>query len=572
MSVGYDQSQKFPIKPLRDSSADQELAGKLVRDFQYLFGLRGNWQNHWTEIAQRINPMDSWLFQNYAQLNSQGDKRNFELYDSTGLVALERFGAILDSLLTPADQYWHHLRADDETLMKNKGVRMWFDKVNEILWRQRYAPTANFQAQNAKVFTSLGAYGTGLMFVDDLAGNPGFRYKNTHLSECFIQENHQGVVDGVCRHFMLTARQAILQFGNSCPENITSVVKNFPEKQFYFLHWVRPQEDRDPERRDFKGMEFGSYYVSIEGMALVELGGYRTFPYQVPRYYQATNEPYGRSPAMNVLPALKTLNEEKKNMLTQGHRVLDPVLLAYDDGVIDGFDLTPGAINYGGVSKDGRLLIQALETGNVQAGREIMKDEQDLIKDTFLTSIFAILTENPEMTATEVMERVREKGIILAPTIGRQTSEYLGPMIHREIDIGMRQGLFPPMPPLLKAARGEYKITYDSPIIRTQKSEWVAGATRTVEQLMTVAQATQNPSLMDYINWDIAAPQMALIYGTPASWINTKEDIAKIRQARQKEAQDQKTIQALPALAGAAKALPQGAGGGSGAPPSVTGS
>ena len=40
----------------------------------------------------------------------------------------------------------------------------------------------------------------------------------------------------------------------------------------------------------------------------------------------------------------------------------------------------------------------------------------------------------PQMTATEVIERTNEKGILLAPTIGRQQSEYLGPMIERELD------------------------------------------------------------------------------------------------------------------------------------------
>jgi hypothetical protein len=38
---------------------------------------------------------------------------------------------------------------------------------------------------------------------------------------------------------------------------------------------------------------------------------------------------------------------------------VEPPILVYDDGVLgrpDGFGLTPGYINYGGVSKDGRAL------------------------------------------------------------------------------------------------------------------------------------------------------------------------------------------------------------------------
>ncbi len=540
--------------PKKQSSEEADLVGQLILDWQYLFGLRGNWNSHWTEIAQRILPMESWLFQNFSQLSQQGDKRNFEVYDSTGVLALQRFGAILDSLLTPRDQFWHQIRASDEILMKDKATRMWFEKTNNVLFKQRYNPHANFASQNQKQYLSLGAYGTGVMFIDDLAGHTGLRYRNIHLGECYIQENHQGIVDSLCRHFIMTARQAVQKFGEQCPENISSVAERFPERQFFFLHWIKPRENVDIERNDYKGMEFASYYVSIEGHALVKEGGYRTFPYAISRYFQAPNESYGRSPAMDVLPAIKTLNEQKKTMLKQGHRVVDPVLLAHDDGVIDGFSLEPGSINPGGVSSDGRLLIQPLPTGNVQAGKELMDDERNLINDTFLISLFQILTENPEMTATEVLERTREKGILLAPTIGRQQSEYLGPMIDRELDILSRQGLLDPMPPLLKSAKGEYKITYDSPITRTQKAEWASGAARGMEQLIEVAQATQDPSVLDYLDWDVAAPQMLHIYGTPDSWIRTKGDIAKVRQNRNQAQQVQTAIQAAPAVAGIIKA------------------
>ena len=59
------------------------------------------------------------------------------------------------------------------------------------------------------------------------------------------------------------------------------------------------------------------------------------------------------------------------------------------------------------------------------------------------------------MTATEVLERAREKGALLAPTMGRQQSEALGPMIEREIDILVECGL------MLRSAgayRGERRI------------------------------------------------------------------------------------------------------------------
>lgn len=544
----------FSPKVKTQSKEDQELAATLVQQFNYLSGLRGNWESHWTEIAQRIYPDHSFLFQNYSQLSQMGDKRNQEIYDATGMMALQRFGAIMDSLLTPRDTFWHQIRANDATIMRDHASRLWFDEVNQILFRQRYNATANFTSQNQSQYLSLGAYGTGAMFIDALAGAKGIRYRNIHLGEIYLQENHQGVVDAVCRRFMLTARQACQQFGENCPEQIHSAMQRAPESQFFFLHWIRPREERDPDRKDSKNMEYGSYYISIEGQKLVGESGYRKFPYSVSRYRQAPNEPYGRGPAMDVLPAIKTLNEQKKTMLKQGHRVVDPVLLAHDDGVIDGFDLTPGAINPGGISSDGRLLVQPLPVGSVQAGIELMQEEQKLINDAFLVTIFQILTETPEMTATEVMERTREKGILLAPTIGRQQSEYLGPMIDRELDILSTQGQLPPMPPMLRSAKGEYKIVYDSPISRTQKAESASGAIRYLEIATNVAAQTGDSSMLDALDAPVVGPEIADILAVPAHWMRSKQSIQAIQEAKMRKQALEQAIQAAPAMAAAAQA------------------
>lgn len=528
---------------------------ELIRDFKHLQAKKSNLNSHCSEIAERILPDDKNLFNQYGANNTQGDKRNQEIYDSTGIIALERFAAIVDSLLTPRNSFWHQLKTNNKILERNKGVRDYFQEVNEILFDERYSPGANFTSQNQRQYMSLGAYGTGSMFVDDLFGVPGLRYLNVHLSQLLLQQNHQGVVDRVCRFFQLTCREAIKLFGNNLPEQIVKQEAIDPEKQYDFLHWVLPRTDRDPFRKDFRGMPFASYYISIEGAKLLGEGGYSTFPYATSRYRQATNEAYGRSIAMNVLPAIKTLNEQKKTLLKQGHLATDPIVLAHDDGIIDLYDGIPGSLIPGGVSKDGRLLVQPMPVGNVNIGKDMMDDERALINDSFLVTLFQILVETPEMTATEVLERTREKGILLAPTIGRQQSEYLGPMIEREIDILSRQGRLPPQPRILQEAEGDFKIIYDSPLTRSQKAEWAAGAMRTVEQLLNVANVMQDPSLLDYINWDVAAPQLADINGTPSTWINGADVIQAKRQARAEARAQQQENEQLPAIAGMAKAV-----------------
>lgn len=282
-------------------------------------------------------------------------------------------------------------------------------------------------------------------------------------------------------------------------------------------------------------------------------------PYATARYITAPGEEYGRSPAMNVLPAIKVINEEKKTLIKQGHRAVDPVLLAHDDGVIDGFSLRPGAINYGGVTSDGRPLIHALPTGNLAIGKDLMDDERLAINDAFLVTLFQILVETPQMTATEVLERAREKGALLSPTMGRFQAEALGPMIEREFDLLMWQKLLPPPPPALVEAGAQYFVEYDAPLNRAMRADEAAGTMRSMQWASEIAAQTQDPSVMDWFDTDTIIPELLSINGAPNRFVRDPETVAKIRDDRGQQQADAQFTQALPGLAALTKASnPQG--------------
>jgi hypothetical protein len=537
----------------------KNLAEDTLREFKAISQTRFNFEGQWQEIAQRVIPSHSQSF-NSANIGnmSPGAKKTEHLYDSTAAVALNRFGAILDSYLTPRTQTWHRLMVSEPYLHKDRQTRLWFEEVNRILFKYRYAPKANFASQNQHNYKSLGAYGTGCLFADELTMEPGIRYKNIHLGEVHFRENHQGIIDTAMRYFAMTARQAYQKWGNKCPDRIKEKMNSNKEQNFFFIHCVKPREEVDISKKDYRGMNYASYYIAVDGPVLLSEGGYNTFPYAISRYEQSPGETYGRSPAMDVLPAIKTLNEQKKTLLKQGHRAVDPVLLVHDDGVLDSFSLTPGAINYGGVSADGRPLVHTLPVGNVAVGKDIMDDERALINDAFLVTLFQILVDAPQMTATEIMERTREKGILLAPTMGRQQSEYLGPLIEREVDILSRLKLIPPMPPMLLEAKGEYRIEYDSPLSRAQRAEEASGLMRTVETTLNVVNITQNPEPLDHFDWDVIVPELSEIHGVPAKWMRDLKSVQAIREGRAEQAQTQEMIQGAPAAAAMLKVAQKG--------------
>jgi hypothetical protein len=229
------------------------------------------------------------------------------------------------------------------------------------------------------------------------------------------------------------------------------------------------------------------------------------------------------------------------------------VLLTADDGVVD-FSMRPGALNKGGMTADGKMLVGVLPSGNIQITKEMMAEEKSLINDAFLVTLFQILTESPQMTATQVIERTNEKGILLAPTLGRQQSEYLGPMIHRELDILSRQRKLPPMPPRLKEAKGEYDVVYTSPLARAMRAQQAAGFMRTVETVKELVSITQDPTLLFPFNFTTAIPAIAEIQSVPESWMAGPDEIAaKMKQFQASQDRQQK-LQAMPAQAAMMKA------------------
>src|SRR3569833_3224644 len=471
------------------------------------------------------------------------------------MVALHRCCAIADSLDTPRYMQWHGLQGNDY-VMKDRASRMWFESTTRMLFRQRYDSNANFAAQNYNNWQSLGAFGNSTMFVDKYdnrwhGGGQGLRYKAVPLGETFFGENHQGKVDRMYRWFRLTAYQAEQKWGRgTLPENLVAALDKDQTALFNFVHCVKPRDGAyDPEALDARSMPFCSHYISREGSCLMqEEGGFRVFPYAVSRYDQAPGEVEGRGPGNIVLPSLKTLNAQKVTFLKQGHRAADPILLIADDGLVN-MNMRPGAINKGGVTSDGKALVHTLPTGDIQISEKMMGEERSIIDDVFLVSLFKVLSEHPNMTATQVIELVNEKGMLVAPTLGRQHTEYVGSLVERELDLLTELRMLDPLPPRLREAMGEYEVTDTSPLSLAARAGNAAGILRTIEQDRELVNETQDQSLLDPFDFDTATPEIAQINNVPERWMSDGQAIANKRKARAQQQAKQQAIQAAPAQA-----------------------
>ncbi len=524
-------------------------ADDIIRVHDQMKADRGNWEPHWQEVADRVLPRMS----DFTSKKTEGVKRTEKVFDGTPGLALNRFGAAMESILTPRTQTWHKLKPTDQSLKKNTEVVLYLSEVNRRLFSARYSPKANFASQQSEVYISLGAFGTGALYIDEVMGY-NLRYKSIHLAELFIMENAAGAIDRVHRAFEYTARQAVQRYGaDNLPEVIRKAAEKEPGRKFEFLHCVAPRDDVGYGRKDYRGMAYVAQHIVLDGRKIVKESGYRTFPYAVSRYVTAPGETYGRSPAMDALPDIKTLNEQEKTLLRVGQKIADPPMLLsdYDDGGLQAFSSQPGAYNYGGVNSSGQQLAIPMQIGaNLPVTLEMQDGKRKMINDHFLVTLFQILVDTPQMTATEAMLRAQEKGMLLAPTAGRQQSEALGPMIEREIDLLAIAGQLPEMPDALREAGMSYDIEYDSPISRAQRAEEGIGIVRTIEALTPLAQV--DPNVMKIINSERAARILADVNGAPPEALNSPEEMDAIKEQDAQQAQMTALVQAAPAVSSAA--------------------
>jgi len=545
---------------------DSDLVRNIMSGLSQARTWRGTFETHWNDVARVVLPhmADSFHPDN---ARTPGQERGLEMYDTTANTALYRYAAAMNSMLTPTGSTWHGIRIADPKLNKLRSVRLWCEQVTEIMFHYRNAARSGYQAQQYDAYVSQGAFGTSAMYVDALTdprtGRPdGLRYRNIHIGEVYVSENHQGIVDKVWRRWRTSARNVASQWFSQNPEQmpdqIRAALEKNPEQMFYVVHHICPRESWSPYPLTGKAMQFGSYYVLEQGNILLDESGYRSWPMPVARINTAPGEHYGRGPAMQVLPSIKGLNSQKKTILKQAHRAVDPVLLAHDDGILEGVNLAPGAVNYGGMNADGRKLVDVLPTGNISIGMETMQLEQAAINDGFFVTLFQILVDSPQMTATEVLERAREKGALLAPSFGRYQTEGLGPMIAREYEILFNQGKIPRPPQELLDANATWEVEYDAPLNRAIKSEAAAGAQRTVQFVSEIANVTQDPSVFDVFDLDYMIRDIAHVQSVPELYLADPAAIQAKRQGRQQAQEQQQLVDAAPAIASTLKAVGAG--------------
>ena len=510
----------------------RNLARQLKDNLSRLQEKRSNWESHWQEVSDYMLPRKAEI----TKQRARGDKRHTQIYDATAIHALELLAASLHGMLTSSANKWFSLRFKETELNDIDEAKEWLENSTTRMYDA--IGKSNFQQEIFECYFDLIAFGTACLMIEEDQEDT-LLFSARHIKELYIQENKKGFVDTIYRKFKMPAQAVIDKFGiENVSKDTINTFKKAPFDEIVLVHVARPRLDFDPKKKDKQNMPVQSIYFEFENGHIISIGGFKEMPYVVPRYLKASTEQYGRSPGMNALPDVKVLNKMVENSLKAAAKQIDPPLLVPDDGMLAPIRMSPGSINF--FRSGSRERIEPLQiNANTNVSLNNENQRRDAIAKMFHVDQL-LITENRNMTATEVLQRNEEKMRILGPVLGRLQSELLSPLIVRVFNMMLRNGLFTEAPDIL--SKQELKIEFVSPMALAQRSQELQSLMRGLEIFGSMAQALP---VMDYIDDNGMVKQIIEILGLPAKVIKSDAEVAQIREERAANEQAQMEQQQL---------------------------
>ena len=539
-----------------------ELTTLIIQRFQQIRPMRQVWDGHWQDIKELVRCDTS----DFNRKTVQGYRRYDLVYNGTAIDACEELASGLHAYLSSPTERWFELGLDLQgsrnkiatalAVAEDPEALAWLDMVSDAIYDCYTDPATNFNPSLHEAYLDLASFGTAIMCQEWDADNQQLVFKDFPLAECYFLENNCGHVDSLFRYFEWDGRKIQQEF---TPEELKKAPKLLQEiekgkgqnKLFKLIHHVCPRTDRQYGSALAKEMPFASYYICETTQELIRESGYSDFPYHVSRWIKLGGETYGRGPAMKCLPDIKSLQAMEKTILKAGQKAVDPPLVVPDDGFMLPIKTSPGSLIF---KEAGTEKIESLDfKGNVQFGHEEIARKEEYIRKCFYSEWLKRFKKNTEQTATEVQDDRDEMLRFLAPMLGRQQTELLGPMLQRTYNILHAHGKIPPAPQILQ--KKTLKVIYINPAARAQQGVKADRISRFLQDVIPMAQTDQG--VLDNIDMDKMLEVYAKARGVPRSVLRPSQQVAALRQQRQKAQAMQQAAQVAEPASNAVKNIAQ---------------
>ena len=531
-----------------------------IAAFEQMEADRATTNATWQSIRDLMQPDDA----SFLGKTTPGTTNRAGNLDSTAEMAGEITAAALHNSLTNPATRWLDLRGVVGQQNLEDEDKLWLMEATSGLLEMMDEGVSGFSATQKIKYSSTVFYGQAAAFIEEKFGVGAF-FQSVPIQEVYVNEGADGHVSEVWRGFEFTAAQAI-EFFNRLGDNPGKLVEKSNEEQktrqdkTKFLHITRPRLKIPPGIGPMS-MPVESVYINLSEKTLVRESGFPEWPWSVPRWSKRPGEKNGRGLGHRVLADVKMANRIAGATIESLEKNVDPALQLPDDGVMGRPVLSRGGLNYvrAELFRHGDPIRKVHAGGATALGIDYTNRLDQKIKNGFLNNLLSI-SDDPRMSATQVVTLDEKQQNILGPIIGAFEAEDLDPTVNRVLGIGIRSGRIAPPPENLQGK--PLRVVYTSPLARRRRAGEVTAITRTFQIVAPMAAA--KPDVWDNFDLDAAVRIIAEVEGVPAEILRPLKDIAKKRAldaaaaAQDQQMQDAATVAQSAGAAAPALKLLQG--------------
>lgn len=505
------------------------------------------WTENWAQLAEYILPRRSiWLTQSAGGIPSpnnmsRGQPINSAIVDPTATYAVRVCaGGLMSGLASPSRPWFKILPAKMRTTIDAAG-RLWLDQIEEVIYTALAG--SNFYNSFAQECEDIIVFGTApsIIYEDE---QDLFRCYNPCVGEYYLSSSSTMRVDGLYRTFVMTVAQIVDFFTlKECTLEIQEMWKQKGgqlDVEFIIAHSIEPNfaiKDADDSKVPgaFTWRETYWLYGKNSEKPLY-LRGFLDQPFTAARWTVQSNDAYGRSAGMDVLPDVIQLQVMTRRMAEAIEKMVRPPLLADMQLKNMPSSILPGHVTYvsGLGAGTGMRPIYEVNPDVNHLAQNIEKIEAR-IKVGFFNDLFLMLETAPttKMTAYEVAQKIQEKLQVLGPVIEGLIAESLKPKLKRIFSILKRKGLIPPAPDSLKGM--PLDIEFVSMLALAQKAAATGGIERIAQFVGNLVAVF--PEAKDNLDVDTTIREMNDLLGNPQKILFGPEQVAQQRAANAKAMQ-----------------------------------
>lgn len=539
----------------REKATWSALRGHLEANLVMLRNWRQSWwTQNWADLAEFILPNRSiWLTQSTGGMPTpnnmtRGRPITQAIMDPTATLASRVCAAGLMSGLASPSRPWFKIMPARRGVAIDTAARAWLDETEERMYR--VMATSNFYNSFAQECSDLTVFGTAPSIIYEDEADI-IRCYNPAVGEYYLQSSATLRINGLYRLFVMTVQQMVDFFGlEYCSPDVQKLWAGKGaglQMEKMIGHSIEPNYAIGKEGSGLlPGFTWREVYWQYgQGTAKpLSMRGFYGQPFTGGRWMTQSNDAYGRSPGMDILPDVMQLQVMTRRLNEAIEKQVRPPLLGSMELKNQPSSILPGHVTYVTNLGAGTGMRPIYEV-NPDVGAMSMNIEKigNRIKIGLFNDLFLMLETAPagKMTAYEVAQKMQEKLQVLGPVIENLITESLKPKLQRIYKIMQNRGFIDEPPDSLKGQ--PLDIDFVSMLALAQRASTTGGMERLAALIGNMVGVY--PEIKDVMDPDNFIREFSELLGNPQKILRGPEDVAEIRRAQAQRQQQHEQAAAM---------------------------